>query len=149
MPHLGESIIRIDARAKVTGDAAYPGDINMPGQLWMEKLFASRAHTRTWRWLTAKERGRADSDGTLERRNKMRTTLKDLSTEQVEQLIERTIDRRLQVWLEQVLDALTVSDDEDEAALRAEFAESLRRSLAQARAGEGTDLKTFREQIAR
>lgn len=79
----------------------------------------------------------------------MSTTLKDLSAEQVEQLIERTIDRRLQVWLEQVLDALTVSDDEDNARLNPEFAESLRRSLAQARAGEGTDLKTFREQIGR
>ncbi len=79
----------------------------------------------------------------------MSTTLKDLSAEQVEQLIERTIDRRLQVWLEQVLNALTVSDDEDKTALRSDFAESLRRSLAQARAGEGVDLKSFREQIAR
>ena len=79
----------------------------------------------------------------------MSTALQELSTEQVEQLIERTIDRRLQVWLEQVLDALTVSDDEDKSALRSEFAESLRRSLAQARAGEGIDLKSFREQIAR
>ena len=79
----------------------------------------------------------------------MSTALQELSTEQVEQLIERTIDRRLQVWLEQVLDALTVSDDEDKSALRPEFTESLRRSLAQARAGEGMDLKSFREQIAR
>ena len=79
----------------------------------------------------------------------MSTTLKDLSAEQVEQLIERTIDRRLQVWLEQVLDALTASEDEDETKLRPEFAESLRRALAQARTGEGIDLKTFREQIAR
>jgi hypothetical protein len=79
----------------------------------------------------------------------MSTTLKDLSTEQFEQLIERTIDRRLQVWLEQVLDALTVLDDEDKAVLRPEFAESLRRAMAQARAGEGIDLKSFREQIAR
>jgi len=78
----------------------------------------------------------------------MSTALKELSVEQLEQLIERTIDRRLQVWLEQVLDALTVSD-EDKSVLRPEFAESLRRSLAQARAGEGMDLKSFREQIAR
>lgn len=78
----------------------------------------------------------------------MSIALKELSTEQVEQLIERTIDRRLQVWLEQVLDALTISDDEDKSALRPEFAESLRKSLAQARAGEGVDLKSFREQIA-
>ena len=79
----------------------------------------------------------------------MNTTLKDLSTEQLEQLIERAIDRRLQVWLEQVLDALTVWDDEDKAVLRPEFAESLRRSMAQARAGEGMALQSFREQIGR
>ncbi len=46
MNQLGESITRIDARAKVTGDAAYPGDINMPGQLWMKVLFARRPHAR-------------------------------------------------------------------------------------------------------
>jgi len=79
----------------------------------------------------------------------MSTTLQDLSTEQLEQLIERTIDRRLQVWLEQVLDALTVLDDEEKAVLRPEFAESLQRSIAQARAGEGIDLQSFREQIGR
>ncbi len=50
MTQLGESIARIDARAKVTGDAAYPGDINMPGQLWMKVLFARRPHARL-KWL--------------------------------------------------------------------------------------------------
>jgi len=79
----------------------------------------------------------------------MNTTLQDLSTEEFEQLIERAIDRRLQVWLEQVLDALAVLDDEDKAVLHPEFAESLRRSIAQARAGEGMDLKSFRQQIGR
>jgi hypothetical protein len=48
-----------------------------------------------------------------------------------------------------VLDALANSDDEDKTALRPEFAEALRRSRAQARAGEGLDLKAFREQIGR
>jgi len=43
---LGESITRIDARAKVTGDALYPGDINLPGQLWMKVLFARRPRAR-------------------------------------------------------------------------------------------------------
>uniref|UniRef100_A0A7C1FK41 Uncharacterized protein n=1 Tax=Caldilinea aerophila TaxID=133453 RepID=A0A7C1FK41_9CHLR len=79
----------------------------------------------------------------------MNTTLQDLSTEEFEQLIERAIDRRLQVWLEQVLDALAALDDDDKAVLRPEFAESLRRSIAQARAGEGMDLKSFRQQIGR
>ena len=49
MTQLGESITRIDARAKVTGDALYPGDINLPGQLWMKVLFARRPHARVKR----------------------------------------------------------------------------------------------------
>ncbi len=54
MTKLGDSLPRIDARAKVTGDAAYPGDINMPGQLWMKVLFARRPHARLKRLDTAK-----------------------------------------------------------------------------------------------
>lgn len=41
---VGSSVLRIDARAKVTGEALYPGDINLPGQLWMKVLFARRPH---------------------------------------------------------------------------------------------------------
>jgi CO/xanthine dehydrogenase Mo-binding subunit len=43
---LGQSVTRIDARAKVTGEALYPGDIDMPGQLWMKVLFANHPHGR-------------------------------------------------------------------------------------------------------
>lgn len=43
---LGQSLPRVDARAKVTGEAKYPGDIDMPGQLWMKVLFADRPHAR-------------------------------------------------------------------------------------------------------
>src|SRR5512140_2378035 len=46
MPILGQSITRVDARAKVTGEAQYPGDINLPNQLWMKVLFARRPHAR-------------------------------------------------------------------------------------------------------
>lgn len=46
MTALGKSITRVDARAKVTGEAMYPGDIDMPGQLWMKILFADRPHAR-------------------------------------------------------------------------------------------------------
>ena len=46
MTQLGDSITRIDARAKVTGEALYPGDINLPGQLWMKVLFARRPRAR-------------------------------------------------------------------------------------------------------
>jgi len=44
MATVGESVIRIDAREKVTGEALYPGDINMPGQAIMKILFAGRPH---------------------------------------------------------------------------------------------------------
>lgn len=46
MTALGQSLTRVDARAKVTGQAQYPGDIDMPGQVWMKVLFANRAHAR-------------------------------------------------------------------------------------------------------
>lgn len=66
-----------------------------------------------------------------------------------ETLVERVIDRRLEVRLTQVMDALTGSPEEETAELQPEFAASLRRSLEQARSGEGIDLQTFRAQIGR
>ena len=72
-----------------------------------------------------------------------------LSVEEFEELVERTIDRRLEVWLTQLMDALIGSQEEKSAELQPEFAASLRRSLEQARSGEGIDLQTFREQIGR
>ena len=44
MASIGNSAIRLDAEAKVTGEALYPGDINMPGQVYLKILFAERAH---------------------------------------------------------------------------------------------------------
>src|SRR5574341_1743421 len=49
MTTLGKSITRIDAVGKVTGETPYPGDINLPGQLWMKVLFARRPHARVKR----------------------------------------------------------------------------------------------------
>ncbi len=43
---IGDSIKRLDAFSKVTGQAAYPGDIDMEGQLWMKLRFSDRAHAR-------------------------------------------------------------------------------------------------------
>jgi CO/xanthine dehydrogenase Mo-binding subunit len=43
---IGSSIQRIDALGKVTGEAPYPGDIDMDGQLWMKLRFSDRAHAR-------------------------------------------------------------------------------------------------------
>ncbi len=44
MQTIGKSVQRIDAQAKVTGQALFPGDINIPDQATMKILFASRPH---------------------------------------------------------------------------------------------------------
>ena len=79
----------------------------------------------------------------------MEKALGALSTEEFEELVERTTDRRLEVWLTQLMDALVGWQAEDSTELQPEFAASLRRSLEQARSGEGIALTTFREQIGR
>ncbi len=79
----------------------------------------------------------------------MAERLADLSTEEFEALMERVVDRSLQVWLTQMMDALVGAEDEDEAELKPAFEASLRRSLDQARNREGVDLHTFRTQIGR
>ncbi|MBI3535938.1 MAG: molybdopterin-dependent oxidoreductase, partial [Chloroflexi bacterium] len=53
MTTLGQSLPRVDALSKVTGDAQYPGDMNLPGQLWMKVLFARRPHARIKRLDTS------------------------------------------------------------------------------------------------
>lgn len=45
-PIIGKSVQRIDAFAKVTGQAKYSGDYEMPGMLHMKVLFAERPHAR-------------------------------------------------------------------------------------------------------
>lgn len=46
MRAVGSSLPRVDAADKVTGAARYPGDINLPGQLWMKIVFAGEPHAR-------------------------------------------------------------------------------------------------------
>lgn len=46
MTAIGRSFPRPDALAKVTGQARYPGDLDLPGQLHMKILFAGRPHAR-------------------------------------------------------------------------------------------------------
>ncbi len=43
---VGQSVIRADALGKVTGEAMYPGDVDMPDQLWMKIRFSDRVHAR-------------------------------------------------------------------------------------------------------
>ncbi|HJW90735.1 MAG TPA: molybdopterin cofactor-binding domain-containing protein [Anaerolineales bacterium] len=44
MSTIGQSLHRIDAIGKVTGQTLYPGDLNRPGQAYMKILFANRPH---------------------------------------------------------------------------------------------------------
>jgi CO/xanthine dehydrogenase Mo-binding subunit len=44
MNSVGQSIQRVDAVGKVTGETRYPGDINLPNQVYMKILFANRPH---------------------------------------------------------------------------------------------------------
>lgn len=78
----------------------------------------------------------------------MEKALADLSTKEFEELVERTIDERLEVWLTQLTDTWSGLEEEDEKLL-AEFASSLKRALEQATRGEGTELQAFREQLGR
>ena len=43
---IGQNVRRIDAPGKVTGETPYPGDLDMPDQLWMKLRFSDRAHAR-------------------------------------------------------------------------------------------------------
>ncbi len=73
-------------------------------------------------------------------------TVGELRIEELQRIIEQTIDRRLSVWLIQLLDALTTLEDEEEALLRPEFEESLRQALEEADSGDVLDLEAFRRQ---
>ena len=44
MPSIGQSVQRVDAFSKVTGQALYPGDISRPNMAYMKILFANRPH---------------------------------------------------------------------------------------------------------
>ena len=54
MSSIGQSVRRIDALGKVTGETQYPGDIDLPNQAYMKILFAHRPHAIIRRLDTAK-----------------------------------------------------------------------------------------------
>ncbi len=54
MSSIGQSFPRIDARDKVTGEAAYSGDLSMKGMLHAKILFAERPHARVLSVKTSK-----------------------------------------------------------------------------------------------
>jgi len=47
---IGQSLPRVDARGKVTGETPYSGDLSMKGMLHMKLLFADRPHARI-KWI--------------------------------------------------------------------------------------------------
>jgi CO/xanthine dehydrogenase Mo-binding subunit len=51
---VGQSVNRVDAVGKVTGQTLYPGDLTRPGMLHMKILFAGRPHARVVRLDTSK-----------------------------------------------------------------------------------------------
>jgi CO/xanthine dehydrogenase Mo-binding subunit len=53
---VGQSLTRVDAVGKVTGQTLYPGDLTMPGMLHMKVLFARRPHARIKRLDVSKAR---------------------------------------------------------------------------------------------
>ena len=77
----------------------------------------------------------------------MEKTLAQLTASEFEDVVGRTIDQRLGIWFTQLIDAWTDLLDKEGGEIRSEFAVSLKIALEQVRAGEGTDLKTFREQL--
>lgn len=53
MRAVGSSLPRYDAQAKVTGALAYPGDVDLPGQLHMKILWPAHPHARITHFDTA------------------------------------------------------------------------------------------------
>ena len=43
---VGQSVVRRDAQAKVTGSATYARDLSLPGMWHMKLVFAGRPHAR-------------------------------------------------------------------------------------------------------
>ncbi len=62
MRAVGSSIPRFDAAEKVTGQASYPADIDLPDQAWLKIVFAGVPHARIVRMDTARA---AAADGVV------------------------------------------------------------------------------------
>ncbi len=44
MKYIGQSVPRVDAQAKVKGEAVFASDMTLPGQAYMKVLMALRPH---------------------------------------------------------------------------------------------------------
>ncbi|CUS04892.2 protein of unknown function [Candidatus Promineifilum breve] len=79
----------------------------------------------------------------------METTLADLSPNELEEMITSAIDRRMRVWVTQVLDAIGSYDVEDQAEMDARFEASLNQSFQQANSGNLSLLSDFHNETTR
>lgn len=77
----------------------------------------------------------------------MNKTLGQLTTDEFEMIVGRTVDKRLEVWMTQLLDAVANLDEKPNAELQPDFAASLRRAIQQAQDGKGMNLMDFRKQF--
>ncbi len=77
----------------------------------------------------------------------MDKTISMLSTNEFTTLVEQTIDRRMSVWLTQLLDAFGTIEEDDDNEFQPEFAEMLKTSIAQAKSKDNIDLQSFRAQL--
>lgn len=77
----------------------------------------------------------------------MNKTLGQLTTDEFEMIVGRTVDKRLEVWMTQLLDAVANLDEKPNAEFQPDFVASLRRAIQQAQDGEGMNLMDFRKQF--
>lgn len=77
----------------------------------------------------------------------MDNTISELSPQDLEELITNAIDRRMQVWLVQLLDAVGSHQEEEQAEFNYEFEASLQQAFQQAESDNLTSLKDFRRQL--
>ena len=77
----------------------------------------------------------------------MDATIADLSPHELESLITDVIDRRMNVWLTQLLDAIGERQEEDDAEMLPAFEASLRKAIQQADEGDVVSLDEFLTQL--
>lgn len=77
----------------------------------------------------------------------MDATIADLSPHELESLIADVIDRRMNVWLTQLLDAISGQQEEDDTEMLPAFEASLRKAIQQANEGDVVSLDEFLEQL--
>ncbi len=79
--------------------------------------------------------------------NKLDMTIADLSPLELESLITDVIDKRMNVWLTQLLDAIGERQEENDAEMLPAFEASLRKAIQQADEGNVVSLDNFLEQL--